>query len=97
MTDDGGVLACGVHASPVTYGCLGEKLIAWSTPYEVKKTRVRYGFLRLSNHSLFPIKSNLILDMIHPSTTNLDVSMSRFTVLKCVVISGSRFGFYETK
>lgn len=44
----------------------------------------------------FNKKPNLVPDMIHPITTNLNIHMSRFVILKYVT-SDRRFVFYGTK
>lgn len=43
-------------------------------------------------YSLRPIKNNLLPDVIHHSTTNLDIHLSRFIVLEYVTID-CRFVF----
>jgi hypothetical protein len=43
-------------------------------------------------YSLCPIKTNLVSDVTHPSTTNLDIYISKFIVLEYVT-SGPRFVF----
>jgi hypothetical protein len=49
-----------------------------------------------ASYSLRPEKNNLVLDVTHPNTTNLDIPLSRFIVLEYVTFS-TRFVFFKTE
>lgn len=50
----------------------------------------------LACYSFRPIKTNLIPDMTHPNTINLDICITRFVVLEYVA-SDSRFVLFFQK
>ena len=65
--------------------------INWATC--VLQRNLKWFYVFLLNYSFRPIK-NLVLDVTHPSTINLDISLFRFVVLECIT-SSPRFVFWD--